>query len=113
MYFPGKSINCEPIHEVQDWQKVRSLIRAMRRGDDIPAVIVDNGVMLTGTHRVAALEIGQELSYRFDKQLKSRVRVKKLSSLEESVIDKINAFVANDEYDLLDDFLNKESYYFE
>lgn len=47
-----------PIHEVRDWSKVRSLIRSARRGDAIPAILIDgqegSGNMLNGTHRAAA-----------------------------------------------------------
>jgi len=47
-----------PIHEVRDWSKVRSLIRSARRGDAIPAILIDgqegSGNLLNGTHRAAA-----------------------------------------------------------
>lgn len=55
-YFYPSVCGCNPIHEVRDWLKVRSLIRAARRGDSIPPILIDakDGNMLTGTHRAAA-----------------------------------------------------------
>ena len=60
-YFPGSSIGANPIHEVLSWSKVRSIIRAVRRGDDVPAFVID-GVdgscnLITGTHRCAANDL--------------------------------------------------------
>ena len=54
---------CNPIHEVRDWLKVRNLIRSARRGDAIPAILIDakDGNMLTGTHRAAANHILRKL----------------------------------------------------
>jgi hypothetical protein len=50
---------CNPIHAVNDWCKVRALIRAAKRGDKIPSILIDckDGNMLTGTHRAAANRI--------------------------------------------------------
>ena len=60
-YFPGSSIGANPIHEVLSWTKVRSIIRAVRRGDDVPAFVIDGGEgncnLVTGTHRCAANDL--------------------------------------------------------
>ena len=60
-YFPGSSIGANPIHEVLCWTKVRSIIRAVRRGDDVPAFVIDgvegNCNLVTGTHRCAANDL--------------------------------------------------------
>lgn len=60
-YYPGHSIGAQPIHPVTDWSKVRRIARAMRRGDNIPAVVIDGQIgncsLVTGTHRVAAAEL--------------------------------------------------------
>lgn len=51
----------EPIHAVLDWAKVRRLVRASRKGAPIPPMLVDgafgNGILLAGTHRMAANKI--------------------------------------------------------
>jgi hypothetical protein len=61
-YYPKKN---DPLHEVRDWAKVRSMIRALRRGESLPPVYiygpVGSGVWLSGTHRVAASEIRAKL----------------------------------------------------
>lgn len=60
-YYPTYYLGCNPIHEVNDWCKVRRLIRAARRGDKIPPIVIDgprkSGSMVTGTHRAAANDI--------------------------------------------------------
>lgn len=60
-YFPGSSIGANPIHEVLSWTKVRSIIRAVRRGDDVPDFVIDgqegNCNLITGTHRCAANDL--------------------------------------------------------
>ncbi len=56
-----------PIHPVQDWAKVRKLIRDVKRGDKINPFLVEgernNGNLLTGTHRAAANELMKKLGY--------------------------------------------------
>lgn len=60
-YYPTLHLGCNPIHEVKDWLKVRNLIRAARRGDAIPPIVIDGqiggGNMLNGTHRAAANDL--------------------------------------------------------
>jgi hypothetical protein len=59
-YYPTYWSGCNPIHPVHSWALVRRLIRALRRGESIPPVLLDgwrNGNMLTGTHRCAANDI--------------------------------------------------------
>jgi hypothetical protein len=50
-----------PMHPVRDWCKVRSMIRALRRGKALPIVWIDGkikaGNLMSGTHRAAASEI--------------------------------------------------------
>jgi hypothetical protein len=57
-YYPGGG---NPMHAVNDWAKMRDMIRALRRGERLPVVYMDgqvgHGVWLSGTHRVAASEI--------------------------------------------------------
>jgi hypothetical protein len=57
-YYPGYF---NPLHAVVDWSKVRSIIRALDRGEKLPPVYCDaadgSGNWLSGTHRVAASEI--------------------------------------------------------
>jgi len=61
-YYPGGN---NPLHAVKDWRKVRSMIRALRRGEGLPMVYMDgklgSGNWLSGTHRVAASEIRAKL----------------------------------------------------
>jgi hypothetical protein len=68
LYYPTHWSGCNPQHQVRDWQKVRSLIRAAMRGDNIPPILIDgslgNGNLLTGTHRAAANDIMLLLSER-------------------------------------------------
>jgi hypothetical protein len=67
-YYPTKHSGCEPIHPVKNWCKVRAIIRAARRGENIPSILIDgdvgNGSLLTGTHRAAANDIMLMLSER-------------------------------------------------
>lgn len=64
-YYPGSSIGAQPIHPVTDWSKVRRIARAMRKGEVVPAIVIDgaagNCSLVTGTHRVAAMELLQML----------------------------------------------------
>lgn len=44
-----------PIHEVTDWRKVRRIIRDLRKGANIPAIVTTaDGCPLNGVHRTAA-----------------------------------------------------------
>ena len=53
------------MHPVRDWCKVRYMIRALRRGEQLPTIYMDgplgSGNWLSGTHRVAASEIRAKL----------------------------------------------------
>ncbi len=64
-YYPTHWLKCNPIHEVRDWCYVRRLVRAARRGEVIPPVLIDGriggGNMLTGTHRAAANDLMMRL----------------------------------------------------
>ena len=57
-YYP---VGVNPIHPVHRWSKVRSLVRAARRGDHIPAYAVVGDNLLSGTHRAAANDIMEML----------------------------------------------------
>lgn len=46
-----------PPHDVEDWDKVRSLVEAFRRGDRITPIAVMGENALTGSHRIAAHDI--------------------------------------------------------
>ena len=54
MYYP-KGYN--PIHEVMSWSKVRSMVRAIESGIDVPPFLVDGENLLSGTHRAVANEL--------------------------------------------------------
>lgn len=57
-YYPKTN---NPLHAVQDWAKVRKMIRHLRVGGVLPPVYMDGELgcsnWLSGTHRVAASEI--------------------------------------------------------
>ena len=58
-YFPK---GVDALHEVRDWRKVRSLMRAARRGEKVPAYLVSDRsaewpLLITGTHRAAANDL--------------------------------------------------------
>jgi hypothetical protein len=53
-YSPGKF---NPIHEVRDYGMLKSMIRSLFEGKHLPMVYTDGGNWLSGTHRVAAVEI--------------------------------------------------------
>ena len=85
-YFPGSSIGANPIHEVLSWSKVRSIIRAVRRGDDVPSFVID-GVegscnLITGTHRCAANDILEMLG---DKRRVEFVTLEEINASEELI----------------------------
>ena len=62
-YYPTYWSGCTPLHPVNNWQMVRSLVRACKNGkaESIPAIYTEgdlgSGAMLTGTHRSAANDI--------------------------------------------------------
>lgn len=43
-----------PLHPVRDWAYVRKLMRAARKGIELPPIYVCEGQALNGTHRGAA-----------------------------------------------------------
>lgn len=56
---PGdKKMNCNEIHPVRSFAKVRAIARAVRRGESIMPYVIDgipgNCNLITGTHRQAA-----------------------------------------------------------
>lgn len=55
-----------PLHSVRSWSYVRSIMRAVRRGVELPPIVVDYRIeqQLTGVHRQAANELLQALSDR-------------------------------------------------
>ena len=59
IYFPK---GCNPIHAVRSWMYVRQIIRAARRGEVIPAIVIDGENLLTGTHRMTANNLMVRLS---------------------------------------------------
>lgn len=92
---------CNPIHEVRDWCKVRSLIRSARRGDAIPAILIDakDGNMLTGTHRAAANCIMRKLG---EDELIDVVTVAEID-----VSDDLQEAIDNLDYERIDDILDR------
>lgn len=62
-YYPTYWSGCTPIHAVNNWSLVRKLVKACINGqaDTIPTIYIDgdlnNGALLTGTHRAAANDI--------------------------------------------------------
>lgn len=60
-YYPTLHHGCTPIHAVKDWCYVRSILRAARKGVKIPPILIEgsinNGAMVTGTHRSAANDL--------------------------------------------------------
>lgn len=62
-YYPTYWSGCNPLHEVNNWAMVRSLVRACKNGqaNTIPPIYTEgelhNGILLTGTHRSAANDI--------------------------------------------------------
>lgn len=61
-YYPHSA---EPLHEVKNWACVRSMIRTLRNGGELPPVYIDGpvngGAWLSGTHRVAAAQIREQI----------------------------------------------------
>ena len=104
IYFPGYSIGANPIHEVLNWCKVRSIIRAIRRGDNVPAFVVDgetgNCNLITGTHRCAANDILAMLG--------DRRRVDFITLGEMDVSDELADAVRNDDYSTIQWLLDEQ-----
>jgi hypothetical protein len=70
-HYPRTGLN--PIHEVHNWAKVRSMARKAINGEHVPGYLYDglngNGNLLAGTHRAAANELLGILGY--GKRIKS------------------------------------------
>lgn len=102
-----------PIHEVDDWSKVRSIMRSAMKGDEIPPILVDgtkgNGSLLTGTHRQAANEILDKLGKSED----SRIPVTYLSELKSLVGAKkakaVTQAAENGDFEAIDRILDRSS----
>jgi uncharacterized protein (TIGR02594 family) len=70
-HYPRTGLN--PIHEVHNWAKVRSMARKAINGEHVPGYLYDglngNGNLIAGTHRAAANELLDILGY--GKRIKS------------------------------------------
>jgi len=105
-YFPGTSIGANPIHEVVSWSKVRSIIRAVRRGDDVPAFVIDgedgNCNLITGTHRCAANDLLEMLG--------DHRRVDFVTLDEIVVSDELAEAIANSDYSTIQWLLDENNH---
>ena len=103
-YFPTFHLGCNPIHEVRNWAYVRKLIRAARRGESIPAIVIDgeigSGNMLTGTHRAAANDIMIMLGGE------ALIPVVSLQDMDAS--EELLEAVANNDYETIDLILDRK-----
>ena len=103
-FFPGSSIGANPIHEVLSWTKVRSIVRALRRGDYVPAFVIDgvegNCNLVTGTHRCAANDLLEMLG---DKR---RVDFVTLDEINPS--DELLDAIRNEDYSTVQWILDEE-----
>ena len=86
-------------HPVKSWAKVRSIIRAARSGEDVPGwvEVEKDGVYtaLSGSHRMAAVQISKELGRPID-----------ITPRVVEMTDKIREALAYDSYDLLQEDYN-------
>jgi len=102
-------MHLNPIHAVQDWCKVRRLVRAVRRGDDVAPILYEglpnNGTLLAGTHRMMANDILEMLGDR------RRIAMVELSNvlddpecydLTNDDADALREAAADGEYDAID-----------
>lgn len=101
-YYPTYHHGCNPIHPVDDWCKVRRLIRAARRGDNIPPIITNKGHMVTGTHRSAANDIMMMLGD--DGHL---IPIMDMDDLPSEIRDQAEELFSNDDFCGLNDLLDK------
>ena len=105
-YYP-KNVN--PIHEVRDWSKVRSMIRSSVKGEDVPPIIRDGDNLLTGTHRSAANDVIDMLIERGSLPKNTRkIPVEKFDP--ESVPDWVKRDLENDDFRNIDDFFVNRHY---
>ena len=67
------------IHPVNSWAYVRSILRALRRGETIPPILCesDGAGLLAGTHRAAANDLAAALGYS------QRIEIVNLVDLDE------------------------------
>jgi hypothetical protein len=98
-----------PLHAVMDWAKVRRLMHAARRGEDIPPILVDaytNGNMLTGTHRAAAKKILTKLG---DDVAASRIGTITPDDLDlsDDVREMLNEAIDNSDFGLINELIDR------
>ena len=99
-YYPK---NVTPIHEVEDWSKVRSIVRALRKGENVPPIVTEGDTLLTGTHRSAANDLIDMLIERKNWDTKTP-KVKRVKVDYNTVPEKIRNEVENGHWDSLDDY---------
>lgn len=110
-YYPGKSIRCEAIHKVRDWSYVRKLIRAAKKGEEIPPILVwgqiGSGQLLNGTHRCAANDIMKDLGY--DECLMIPVvTINDLDDLSDHPFsDELKEAIKDSDYERIDNILDR------
>lgn len=104
-YYPTYHNGCNPIHCVNNWCYVRSIIRARLKGVDIPPILIDGGIgngnMLNGTHRSAANDIMVMLCY----DEKYLIDVVTLSDID--ITDDLKDAIDNNDYERIDELLDR------
>jgi hypothetical protein len=99
-YYPKNVI---PIHEVQDWSKVRGIVRALKRGEEIPPIVTEGDQLLTGTHRSAANDLIDMLIQKKNLDPKTP-KVGKMNAIYDEVPENIRNQVENGHWDSLDEY---------
>lgn len=106
-YYPTYHHGCNPIHEVKSWSYVRSIIRAARRGEEIPPIMIEGsiggGAMLNGTHRSAANDIMQMLEE--EKDITPHY-IDVIEYDEEEASEELVEAVNNSDYERIDELLD-------
>lgn len=98
-YYPGYHSGLEPIHVVNNWKYVRSIVRAALKGDVIPPIFIfgslHNGCLLAGTHRSAANDILTQIG-------RDDCLIDYVEYDDDIANDEMRYAVENNEYDLID-----------
>lgn len=99
-YYPKNVI---PINEVEDWSKVRSIVRALKRGEEIPPIVTEGDQLLTGTHRSTANDLIDMLIEKKNWNPKTP-KVGKINEIYDEVPEIIRNQVDNGHWDALDEY---------
>jgi hypothetical protein len=100
-YYPTYYLGCNTIHPVMDWSYVRKFIRAAKKGDNIPPILIEgssgNGNLLAGTHRAAANDIMAMLD--FDEDI--MIPIVSIDDFDK-IPEELQAAIENNDYEEID-----------